>query len=309
MNQENEKAVTPEHSKMKREHFSKPTGFDIALLIILGLLALITLFPFYQVLILSVSNTVAYAQHPMYLLPYVFDTIGYQTIFSDNKFYQALYVTLFVTLVGTGLNMIMSVFGAYALSRKTLIGRNFFLGLILFTMLFSGGVIPGYLVTKDLGLVNSIWVMVIPTAINTYYLIIMKNYFVSLPESLLEAAKLDGANEVTILFKIIIPISMPFVATFFLFYAVERWNEWYQAYLYINKTAIQPLQIYLRNVLISISNDLNSKAKQMLQSQTKVSTQTIQMATIVVTTLPILCVYPFVQKHFVKGVMIGGVKE
>ncbi len=309
MKQENDKALKPEHKKGKREHFSKPTGFDIALIIVLGLLALITLFPFYQVLLISFSNTVAYAQHPMYLLPYVFDTIGYQTIFTDNKFYQALYVTLFVTFVGTGLNMIMSVFGAYALSRKTLIGRNFFLGLILFTMLFSGGLIPCYLITKDLGLVNSIWVMILPCAINTYYLIIMKNYFVSLPASLLEAAKLDGANEVTILFRIIIPISMPFIATFFLFYAVERWNEWYQSYLYINKTAIQPLQIYLRNVLISISNTLNDRAKQMMQSKTKVSTQSIQMATIVVTTIPILCVYPFVQKHFVKGVMIGGIKE
>ena len=298
-----------ENRKVKKEHFSKPTGFDITLLIVLGLLALITLFPFYQVLLISLSDTVAYAQHPMYLLPYVFDPLGYQTIFSDGKFYQALYVTLFVTIVGTGLNMLMSVFGAYALSRKTLIGRNFFLSLILFTMFFSGGVIPGDLVTKNLGLVNSIWVMILPAAINTYYLIIMKNYFVSLPASLLEAAKLDGANEVTILFKIIIPISMPFVATFFLFYAVERWNEWYQSYLYINKTGIQPLQIYLRNVLISMSNNLNAKAKQMMQSKTKVSTQSIQMATIIVTTIPILCVYPFVQKHFVKGVMIGGIKE
>ncbi len=295
---------------LKKTRFSKVTAFDVVLLVVLGLLALITLYPFYQVLIISISNTVAYAKHPLYIIPYVFDPIGYQTIFKDPSFYSSLGVTLFVTVVGTAVNMILSMFGAYALSRKTLIGRNLFLGLILFTMLFSGGVIPTYLVTKDLGLVNNIWVMVLPSAISTYYLIIMKNYFVSLPASLLEAAKLDGANEFTILVKIIIPISMPFVATFFLFYAVERWNEWYQAYLYINKTDIQPLQIYLRNVLISMSNNLSSIAKQMLQGHTqKVSTQAIQMATIVVTTVPIICVYPFVQKHFVKGVMIGGIKE
>ena len=295
---------------LKKTRFSKVTAFDVVLLIGLGLLALITLYPFYQVLIISVSNTVAYAQHPLYIIPYVFDPIGYQTIFKDPSFYSSLGVTIFVTVVGTAVNMILSMFGAYALSRKTLIGRNLFLGLILFTMLFSGGVIPTYLVTKDLGLVNNIWVMILPSAISTYYLIIMKNYFVSLPASLLEAAKLDGANEFTILVKIIIPISMPFVATFFLFYAVERWNEWYQSYLYINKTDIQPLQIYLRNVLISMSNNLSSIAKQMLQGHTqKVSTQAIQMATIVVTTVPIICVYPFVQKHFVKGVMIGGIKE
>ena len=296
--------------KLKKTRFSKITVFDVVLLVILGLLALITLYPFYQVLIISVSNTVSYAQHPLYLLPYEFDTLGYRTIFHDKAFFTSLGVTLFVTIVGTALNMLLSVAGAYALSRKTLIGRNVILSLIVFTMLFNGGVIPTYLVINDLGLVNNIWVMVLPSAISTYYLIIMKNYFVSLPSSLLEAAKLDGANEVTILWRIIIPISMPFIATFFLFYAVERWNEWYQAYLYINKTEIQPLQIYLRNVLINMSSNLSSIAKQMMQSHTqKVSSQAIQMATIVVTTVPILCVYPFVQKHFVKGVMIGGIKE
>ncbi len=295
---------------LKKTRFSKITVFDVVLLVILGLLALITLYPFYQVLIISVSNTVSYAQHPLYLLPYEFDTLGYRTIFHDKAFFTSLGVTLFVTIVGTALNMLLSVAGAYALSRKTLIGRNVILSLIVFTMLFNGGVIPTYLVVKDLGLVNNIWVMVLPSAISTYYLIIMKNYFVSLPSSLLEAAKLDGANEVTILWRIIIPISMPFIATFFLFYAVERWNEWYQAYLYINKTQIQPLQIYLRNVLINMSNNLSSIAKQMMQSHTqRVSTQAIQMATIVVTTVPILCVYPFVQKHFVKGIMVGGIKE
>ena len=297
-------------AKVRKERFSKVSAFDVVLLAVLGTLALVTLYPFYQVLIISVSDTVAYAQHPLYVLPYVFDITGYQTIFNDPNFYSALGVTLFVTVVGTMLNMLLSVSGAYVLSRKTLVGRNFFLGLILFTMLFNGGVIPTYLVTKGIGLVNNIWVMVLPAAISTYYLIIMKNYFVSLPPSLLEAAKLDGANELTILVRIIIPISMPFMATFFLFYAVERWNEWYQAYLYINQTQIQPLQIYLRNVLISMSNNLSSIAKQMMQSHTqKVSSQAIQMATIVVTTVPILCVYTFLQKQFVKGVMIGGIKE
>lgn len=296
--------------KIEQSSLTRPTGFDVVLVIIMAILALITLYPFYHVVIVSFSNTVAYAKHPLYILPYVFDTLGYKTIFNDSGFYTALRVTLFVTIVGTALNMLMSVFGAYALSRKKLVGRKVIMGMILFTMLFNGGTIPSYLVNKDLGFVNSIWVMIIPAAINTYYLIIMKNYFLSLPESLLEAAKLDGANEVVILFRIIIPISMPFMATFFLFYAVERWNEWYQAYLYINKSSIQPLQIYLRNVIISLSNTLSSIAKQMMQDRTqKVNSQSIQMAAIVVTTVPIICVYPFVQKYFVKGIMIGGLKE
>lgn len=205
--------------------------------------------------------------------------------------------------------MTLSVFGAYALSRKYLLGRRVFLNLIIFTMLFSGGLIPTYMVIKGLGLINNIFVMILPSAISTYYLIIMKNYFMSLPESLLEAARIDGANEFIILTKIVLPISLPFMATFILFYAVERWNEWYLANLYVNKAALYPLQIYLRNVLISMSNTLNDAAKQFISGHQKVNSTAVQMATIVVTTIPILCVYPFVQKHFVKGVMVGGIKE
>lgn len=169
--------------------------------------------------------------------------------------------------------------------------------------------IPAYMVIKGLGLINNIFVMILPSAISTYYLIIMKNYFMSLPESLLEAARIDGANEFIILTKIVLPISLPFMATFILFYAVERWNEWYLANLYVNKAALYPLQIYLRNVLISMSNTLNDAAKQFISGHQKVNSTAVQMATIVVTTIPILCVYPFVQKHFVKGVMVGGIKE
>ena len=176
-------------------------------------------------------------------------------------------------------------------------------------MLFGGGLIPTYLINKSLGFVNSIWVMIIPPAINTYYLIIMKNYFVSLPQSLLDAAVIDGANEWVTLVQVVIPISMPFMATFALFYAVERWNEWGLAMIYINKTSLNPLQIYLRNILISSSSNLSSSAMSMLARNKKISAQAVQMAAIVVTTLPVLCIYPFVQKHFVKGVMIGSIKE
>lgn len=168
---------------------------------------------------------------------------------------------------------------------------------------------PGYLNIKNLGMVNTIWSMILPTAMNTYYMIIMKNYFTSLPDSMEEAAKIDGANAFVILTKIIIPISKPFIATFALFYAVERWNEWYNAMLYINQKSIYPLQIYLREVLISLSPQLATQAQTMLGTTQKVMASTVQMACIVVTMLPIVCIYPFVQKHFVKGVMVGGLKE
>ena len=283
--------------------------FDVILYLVFGLIALITIYPFYNVLIVSLANTLASATYSPYLYPHVFDLTGYKTIMSDTYFYRSLGTTLFVTIVGTTLNMVFSVTAAYVLSRKRLIGRKFFLSAILFTMLFSGGLIPTYLVVSGLGLYNSIWSMIFPSMISTYYLIIMKNYFVSLPASLEEAARIDGANEFVVMTRIFIPISKPFMATFLLFYAVERWNEWWNAYLYISDKNIKPLQIYLRDVLVNFNSQLATQAQSMMSSHNKVFVQSIQMATIIITMLPILCVYPFVQKYFVKGVLVGSVKE
>ena len=293
----------------KKYRVGQRTTMDTVIAIILGLMTIAAVFPFYQVVLLSFADMTSYAKHPLYLLPYCFDLTGYKTIFEDPMFFTSVGVTVFITVVGTALNMFLSVMGAYVLSRKYLMGRKLFLNMIIFTMLFNGGLIPTYLVIKNLKLVNTIWAMILPCGISTYYLIIMKNYFMSLPDSLLEAARLDGANEWNILVRIVLPISVPFMATFILFYAVERWNEWYLANLYINKAALYPLQTYLRNVLISMSNTLNDIAKQFMQGHAKVNSTAVQMATIVVATVPILCVYPFVQKHFVKGVMVGGIKE
>lgn len=283
--------------------------FDVILYLVFGLIALITIYPFYNVLIVSLANTLASATYSPYLYPHVFDLTGYKTIMSDTYFYRSLGTTLFVTIVGTTLNMVFSVTAAYVLSRKRLIGRKFFLSAILFTMLFSGGLIPTYLVVSGLGLDNSIWSMIFPSMISTYYLIIMKNYFVSLPASLEEAARIDGANEFVVMTRIFIPISKPFMATFLLFYAVERWDEWWNAYLYISDKNIKPLQIYLRDVLVNFNSQLATQAQSMMSSHNKVFVQSIQMATIIITMLPILCVYPFVQKYFVKGVLVGSVKE
>ena len=295
--------------RVRKYHVGQKSALDIVIAVVLGAMTLAAVFPFYQVVLLSFADMTSYARHPLYLLPYCFDLTGYKTIFEDPMFFTSLGVTVFITLVGTTLNMLLSVMGAYVLSRKYLVGRKLFLNLIIFTMLFNGGLIPTYLVVRDLKLVNTVWAMILPCGISTYYLIIMKNYFMSLPDSLLEAARLDGANEFHILTRVVLPISIPFMATFILFYAVERWNEWYLANLYINKAALYPLQTYLRNVLISMSNTLNDIAKQFMQGHAKVNSTAVQMATIVVATVPILCVYPFVQRHFVKGVMVGGIKE
>ncbi|MDA3734136.1 carbohydrate ABC transporter permease [Niameybacter massiliensis] len=294
---------------MKIKKLKSISPFEVILIVFLTLLAIITIYPFYNVLITSIANTKSIAEHTPYLLPYVVDWTGYKTIMDDIYFYKALGVTVFITAVGTAVNMLLSVSGAYVLSKKDLIGRKVILWLVLFTMLFNGGLVPTYLVVKDYGLVNSVWSMILPCAISTYYMIIMKNYFMSLPPSLIEAAKIDGANEFTILLKVILPISLPFMATFALFYSVERWNEWWNALLYINQKSLMPLQMYLREVLINFNAQLAAQAQAILGSGNKVYMQSVQMATIVVATLPILCVYPFVQKHFVKGVMVGSVKE
>ena len=282
--------------------------FDIILYVLFGILALITIYPFYNVFIVSFSNTKASVEHSPYILPYVFDLEGYKAIMNDIFFFKSLLVTIFVTVVGGTLNMVFSIIAAYVLSRRGLIGRKFLLSLILFTMFFSGGMIPTYLVISDFKLVDNVFSMILPTILNTYYVIIMKNYFASLPIGLSEAASIDGANALTILLRIYLPISKPFMATFALFYAVERWNGWWSAFLYISNKNIKPLQIYLREVLVNFNTQLATQAQSML-TQEKIFIQSVQMAAIVVTMLPILCLYPFLQKYFVTGIMIGSIKE
>lgn len=293
---------------MKLKRKKRLSVFEVTLYLVFGVLALLTLYPIYNVLIVSFSNTVTSAKFSPYLYPHVFDLTGYKAIIKDEYFFRSLATTLFVTVAGTALNMTFSVVAAYVLSKKRLIGRRFFLSAILFTMLFSGGLIPTYLVMCSLHLDNTLWAMILPTMISTYYLIIMKNYFAGLPESMAEAACIDGANELVILVKIFVPISKPFMATFALFYAVERWNGWWEAFLYINDKNIKPLQIYLRDILVSFNTQLGSQAQSMLSGD-KVFVQSVQMAAIIVTMVPILCLYPFLQKYFVKGVMIGATKE
>lgn len=287
----------------------KSRTFDVVVIIMFAALALLTLYPFYNVIILSFSNTESVAKHIPYLLPFALDLTGYKTIIQDSDFINSLLVSLFVTIAGTAVNMVLSVIAAYVLSRKYLDGRNMIMSVIVFTMLFGGGLVPTYMVIKDMGLINKVWAMILPTAINTYYLIIMKNYFLGLPDGLFEAAKLDGAGEWTMLWKVAFPLSKPIMATFTLFYAVDRWNEWYNALLYINKKALSPLQIYLRDILTSLNLQLSTQAQQMMGSTQKVSTSAVQMATIVITALPIMLVYPYLQKYFVNGVMVGGIKE
>ena len=292
-----------------RRQPKKTDGFTVLAYVILTLLALLTLFPFYSVAILSVTNTAAYAGHSPYMLPYVFDLSAFREVLNDPYFRKSLQVTLVNTFLGTALNMTVSVMAAYALSRKRLAGRSGFTVMILVTMLFSGGLVPTYLTVKAYGLQNQIWAMIFPCMINSYYVLIMKNYFMTLPDSLEEAAKMDGANDFQVLTKIMLPVSKPFMATFTLFYAVERWNEWWNAYLYIFDKDLKPLQIYLRDLLAAYNTELAPQLQAMMENQHSSFPMAVHMSAILLTMLPIVCVYPFVQKYFVKGMMLGSVKQ
>ncbi|MFX3635943.1 MAG: carbohydrate ABC transporter permease [Candidatus Pristimantibacillus sp.] len=294
--------------RMKKKN--KWSVFDISALILLGVLSIVTFFPFYNVLLISFAKFDVISESNLYILPLSFDLSAYKLILADTKFWTSFMNSIIVTVVGVAFSMIVSVAGAYALSKKGMPGRNVMLSLILFTMFFNGGLIPFYLIVKDLHLVNSILVMIIPAGINTFYLIIMKNYFHTIPEGLEESAKLDGANDLYILLKIILPISAPFIATFGLFYAVERWNEWWYAMIFISDSSKVPLQIYLKETLTSSNSMLGLMAQNMAQQEqtAKVYGPALQMATIVITCVPIIAVYPFLQKHFNKGILVGSIK-
>ena len=203
--------------------------------------------------------------------------------------------------------MLLTTVLAYGTSRGDYPGKRIIIGGILFTMLFNGGIIPLYLQMKELGLTNTIWSVVLAGTVNVFYFVIMRNYFQSLPESLIESARLDGAGEGRILFHIILPLSKPIIATLTLFYLVDRWNEWYNALIFIRDTEMQPLQLVLRSIVMesSIVNNVTSAAA---MEQMKNFDMGVKMAAVIVTILPVMCVYPFLQKHFAQGVMVGAVK-
>ncbi|MGG1634950.1 carbohydrate ABC transporter permease [Paenibacillus sp. NRS-1760] len=289
---------------------NKMQTFDIINITFLAVISIFMIYPFYNVIIISFAKYDDLVQAGMYLIPKSFDLDAYKTVLSDSSFYKGFIVSVFITIVGTSISMILSVCGGYALSKKDMPGRNLFLFIILFTMFFSGGLIPYYLTVKAVGLIDTIWVMILPIAVSTWNLIIIKNYFNNFPASLEESARLDGANDIQILMKIVIPTSMPVIATFSLFYAVDRWNEWWNALIFVSDKDIRPLQIVLREILINYSSTISEAAKQALLTGDKVIFATsIQMAAIVVTMVPIIIVYPFLQKYFVKGIMIGSIKE
>jgi putative aldouronate transport system permease protein len=282
--------------------------FEVFNYLILTLIGLITFFPFYQVVITSFVTFKEYLSKSVILFPSEWTLESYQFVFSTSKFFTALRNTVVITIVGTVISMAITSMMAYPLSKTNLKGQRFFSLFIIFPMLFSGGLVPYYLLVKSLHLINSIWALILPGCLGTFYIILMKNFFISLPDSLEESAKLDGANDLYILFRIVIPLSMPIIATLSLFYGVGYWNQYYNAILFINKSSLLPLQNILREILIDNSLESLSSGMSYFSSRAFETSHTIKMAIIVVATIPIICVYPLLQKHYVKGIMLGAVK-
>ncbi|NQX59824.1 carbohydrate ABC transporter permease [Paenibacillus qinlingensis] len=280
--------------------------FDTINVFLLILMMLLTVYPLIYVLFASVSDAGSLMGYKgMLWRPLGFSLDAYTNVFRNPMIVKGYGNTLFVVLMGLVLNITLTAFGAYALSRKSLLYRKPLMLFIIFTMFFSGGLIPLYLTVKGVGLIDSLWSLIIPTAINTFNLILMKTAFEAIPDALEESAKIDGANDFVILFRIVLPLSMPVVAVMLLYYGVGHWNSWFNAMIFLQERSLYPLQLVLRGILLQGEASSNSGAS---DEDAAMLAATLKYATIIVATVPILFVYPFLQKYFVKGALIGAVK-
>ncbi|MCY7916430.1 carbohydrate ABC transporter permease [Bacillus vallismortis] len=279
--------------------------FDVCNILFLGGVGAITILPFLYIIAGSFATEAELAQRSFFIFPSTFTLDAYKYVFSTPTFIRSMGVSIFITVVGTAVQLFFTFTMAYPLAKRHVKGRNLLLNLVIFSMLFSGGMIPTYLVVKSLGLLDTYWALILPMAINPFNLIIIKNFFQQLPRELEESAKIDGCSEIGVFWRIALPLSKPVIATFALFYAVGIWNDFFHALLYINDSAKWPLQMVLRQV--TILSDLTATNGDTMQN-TVPPEQGIKLAVIVIATLPILAVYPFLQKHFAKGMLIGSVK-
>jgi len=279
--------------------------FDLVNILVLLGFATLTILPFLYVLAASFATEVEIASRPFFLWPNDPTLETYRYIFSTDTFIRSLLVTIGVTVVGTAVQITMTLLMAYPLADPNLVGRGLIMRLILFAMLFSGGMIPMFLVVKGLGLLDSYWALILPLAINPFNLIVIRTFFQQLPGELREAAEIDGAHEFTTFWRIMLPLSKPVIATFSLFYAVAIWNDFMSPLLYISDSSKWTLQMFVRQV--TISTDPSTTIGN-LDPNYIPPAEGLKFAVIVIATLPIMCIYPFLQKHFAKGVMIGSVK-
>ncbi|MGG1878303.1 carbohydrate ABC transporter permease [Paenibacillus cisolokensis] len=282
---------------------------SVAIYCILTVITLLVLYPLYFVLIASFSAPETVMRGEVWLWPKEWSFVGYERLFANSEIGRGFLNTLLYTAAGTSLNLLMTIAAAYPLSRADFTGRGVFTLIIVFTMFFSGGMIPNYLLIKELGMLDSFWVMIIPTAVSVWNILIMRTFFQSsIPKELQEAAFIDGCSNMRVLLRIVLPLSGPILAVMVLFYAVGHWNSYFNAMIYLSSRDNYPLQLFLREILVQgqmqemvdISDD--SLARSLMDAEA------IKYAAVIVTNLPMLMLYPFLQKYFVKGVMIGSIK-
>ncbi len=283
--------------------------FDVLNTLLLTGIVAVTIYPLLYVAFASISDPIEMMKFRGALVhPLGFDLQAYERVLTNPMVGYGYRNTLFIVIAGTSLNVLMTTLAAYALSRKRLYFRNLVVFLITFTMFFSGGLIPTYLLVRmTLGLKDNLLALILPNAMSAYNMIIMRTSVAAIPDSMEESAKIDGANDFTVLFRIIVPLSLPVIAVMILFYSVAHWNAWFSAMLYIDKRELFPLQLVLREILIA--NSTNEMMTNVSMEEKAYVGETIKYSTIMVATLPILCVYPFLQRYFVQGVMIGAIKE
>lgn len=276
---------------------------------LLGLLSLIALFPFWYEISASFSSSRAISAGEVLFRPVEFNVEAYKRLFEDGQLLRSMVNTLIVTVVGTVLNMIMTVLAAFPLSRRRLYGRGPLLMFITITMIFSAGIIPSFILVKSLGLMDSFWALWLPALISTYNMFVMKSFMEGLPEEIMESASIDGAGDWRILIQIILPLCKPILAALSLFYAVGWWNSYFSVMLYITSSNLQTMMLKLYQMIKQVDASLlNGGYGSEGTAQVMLTPEGIKAAAVVIVLAPILCLYPFLQKHFVKGVLIGSVK-
>jgi len=275
---------------------------------LLTIILLMIIYPLLFVISASISNPQEVNSGNMWLLPKDITFIGYQKIFQNKEILNGYLNTILYTTLGTSINLVMTILAAFPLSRRDLAGKNVIMALFVFTMFFSGGLIPSYLLVKNLGMLNTVWALVIPTAVSVWNIIIMRTFFQqSIPVEIQEAAAIDGSSDFHMLLKVILPLSMPILAVMTLFYSVAHWNSYFNALIYLTDRDRFPLQLILREILVQNQMDQMSGSADAMTDQILYA-QTIKYAVIIVANLPVLMLYPFLQKYFTKGIMIGAVK-
>jgi putative aldouronate transport system permease protein len=294
-------------SSVQNRLMRNPWWADVIIYALLLLAGLITLLPIWLVVVRSFSPTHIIQQYPLLIYPRQVTLQAYRYIMQTPTLLRSFGITVFVTVVGTTINMLLTITAAYGLSKTEIPGNKLLMGMIVFAMLFGAGIVPTYIVVNKLGLIDTVWALIFPSAVNPFNLILMRNYFWSVPKEIEDSARIDGANDWRVLWSIIVPLSMPAIATIGLFYAVAHWNQFFAALFYINDNSKWPLQLLLRSIIIETNFQGMGQATGEVQ-QRFINPANIKAATIVFATVPILMVYPFLQKYFVQGVRLGAVK-